>query len=253
MARSGSLSKRAEWRKRLGRYRRSGLVVARFCRREGISTALFYSWRKRLDGAGTAGKSELARFQPVRLTGADAVMSVHLPGGVRVEAPVPEELKHCPEHSDPKSQRIHEVFTNAVAKGKRSVSGRMWAYRGMTVPLSVFDFTVSRHRDGPDLFLKDFRGKLMADCYSGYQGIALRSDGQIRRAACATHARRKVFDAREGYPLDWTTSSPGRICGRVMGRVGRHRNLFRGWRLRQGCPVRRSQPWRVPLRLQCGG
>jgi len=88
MARSGSSSKRAEWRKRLERYRRSGLVVSRFCRREGISTASFYSWRKRLDGAGAAGKSELARFQPVRLTGAGAVMSVHLPGGVRVEVPM---------------------------------------------------------------------------------------------------------------------------------------------------------------------
>jgi RNA-directed DNA polymerase len=53
--------------------------------------------------------------------------------------------------------------------------------------------------------------------------------------------------------LLWTTSSPGCGCGRVMGRVGRHRNFFRGWRLRQGCPVRRSQPWRVPLRLRCGG
>ena len=79
-----------------------------------------------------------------------------------------------PLDGDPKSQRIHEVFTEAVAEGKPSVTARMWAYRSVTVPLNVFDFTVSRHRDGPDAFLETFTGKLMADCYSGYQGIELR-------------------------------------------------------------------------------
>jgi transposase len=103
---------------------------------------------------------------------------------------------------DPKSQRIHEVFSQAAAEGRRSVSARMWAYRSVTQPLTVFDFTVSRHRDGPDLMLADFRGTLMADCYSGYEGITLRSDGRIRRAACVAHARRKVFDAKETYPLE---------------------------------------------------
>jgi hypothetical protein len=78
----------------------------------------------------------------------------------------------------------------------------MWAYRSVTVPLNVFDFTVSRHRDGPDAFLETFTGKLMADCYSGYQGIELRSGGLIQRGACATHARRKVFESREAYPLE---------------------------------------------------
>lgn len=104
--------------------------------------------------------------------------------------------------NDPKSRRTHEVLSEAAAAGRRSVSGRMWAYRGVNIPLNVFDFTVSRHRDGPDLMLAEFAGTVLADCYSGYQGITLRSDGRIRRAACNAHARRKVFDAREVYPLE---------------------------------------------------
>ena len=104
--------------------------------------------------------------------------------------------------NDPKSQRTHEVLCEAAAAGRRSVTARMWAYRGVNVPLNVFDFTVSRHRDGPDLMLAEFTGTLLADCYSGYQGISLRSDGRIRRAACNAHARRKIFDAREAYPLE---------------------------------------------------
>jgi len=120
----------------------------------------------------------------------------------RVTLLLPPEIPLARE-GDPKSQRIHEVFTAARAKGATSVSGRMWAYRSLTAPINVFDFTVSRHRDGPDEFLvaSDFTGTILADCYSGYQGIALRSDARIVRAACNAHARRKVFDARTNQPL----------------------------------------------------
>ncbi len=120
----------------------------------------------------------------------------------RVTLLLPPEIPAATE-GDPQSERIHEVFTAARAEGKPSVSGRMWAYRSLRIPINVFDFTVSRHRDGPDDFLVagHFTGKLMADCYSGYQGIALRSDSRIERGACNAHARRKVFEARESYPL----------------------------------------------------
>jgi hypothetical protein len=57
----------------------------------------------------------------------------------------------------------------------------------------VFDFTVSRHRDGPDDVLSDYCGTLLGDCWSGFQKIELRSAARIRRAACWAHARRK-FD-----------------------------------------------------------
>jgi hypothetical protein len=76
----------------------------------------------------------------------------------------------------------------------------MWAYRGVTVPINVFDFTVSRERYGPDEVLSEFRGFLMADCWSGFQQIHLRSDARITRAACAAHARRKVHECRSSHP-----------------------------------------------------
>jgi transposase len=102
---------------------------------------------------------------------------------------------------DPRSQRIHEVFSKAMAEGRRSVTARVWAYRSLIEPLNLFDFTVSRHRDGPADLLANFQGTLLADCYAGYEGIVVRSDDKIRRAACVTHARRKVFDSRATYPL----------------------------------------------------
>lgn len=112
-------------------------------------------------------------------------------------------LLPTPSDDDPKSKRIHEVFSEAIKENKKSVTARMWAYRSLTVPVNVFNFTVSRHRDGADEFLvaSRFTGKLLADCYSGYQGITLRSDARIERAACNAHARRKIFEARDNHPL----------------------------------------------------
>ncbi len=101
---------------------------------------------------------------------------------------------------DPRSVRIHEVLRRAHEEGRKSVNARMWAYRPFQLPINVFDFTVSRHRDGPDEVLEDYAGSLMADCWSGFEKIELRSDAQIVRGACWSHARRKVFEARGNAP-----------------------------------------------------
>ncbi len=119
----------------------------------------------------------------------------------RVTLILPEVIpKLDPE--DPKSKRAYEVLSKAIEEKRRSVNARMWAYRGITVPLNVFDFTVSWHRDGPAIMLADFEGIVLGDCYSGYEGIALASDGRIRRASCVAHARRKFIDAKIAYPLE---------------------------------------------------
>ncbi|WP_261339237.1 IS66 family transposase [Singulisphaera acidiphila] len=51
-------------------------------------------------------------------------------------------------------------------------TGRLWIYYGDHLhPYNVFDFTMSRKRDGTSRFLKGFRGFLQADAFSGYDGI----------------------------------------------------------------------------------
>jgi hypothetical protein len=155
---SGSASgKAALWRGRFRRFRRSGQTIAEFCAAEGVSTASFYQWRRRLaelqrpshraasrppasshrvasrpsfssHRATGAGRPTSARrgatsrsgpsaatpngsrllvgrlsrdnvetsrrdvgrtpdFQTVRVTAGPAPISVHLPGGVRIEVP----------------------------------------------------------------------------------------------------------------------------------------------------------------------
>lgn len=114
---------------------------------------------------------------------------------------LPPEIPAAGE--DPKSQRIHEVLSAARAANKSHVSARMWVYRSLgLVGANVFDFTVSRHRDGPANFLKNFTGILLGDCYTGFESLVLASESRIVRAACHAHARRYVYEARDYHPRE---------------------------------------------------
>jgi transposase len=84
-----------------------------------------------------------------------------------------------------------------------STRGRFWVYIGDAEhPYSVYDFTMSRSRDGPAAFLADYHGFLQADAYGGYEGIFLGSNGTIVEVACWAHARRKFYDARSNAPRE---------------------------------------------------
>ena len=77
--------------------------------------------------------------------------------------------------------------------------GRFWVYAGDDRhPYSVYDFTASRNRDGPERFLKGFQGYLQADAFSGYDRLCAGPD--VTEVACWAHARRKFFDARTTAP-----------------------------------------------------
>ncbi|MCA9212443.1 MAG: IS66 family transposase [Planctomycetales bacterium] len=112
----------------------------------------------------------------------------------------PKELPEF-DRSDPKQKRIAEVFEAALQEGKPSINAKMWVYRGQHIKLNVFDFTVSRHRDGPVSFFEDYAGTILGDCWHGFGAIAVGSSGKIVRAACNAHARRKFVDAAD-YPAD---------------------------------------------------
>lgn len=89
--------------------------------------------------------------------------------------------------NDPKSEGAHQVISAAIEAGAKHVNAKWWNYRGVNVPLNVFDFTVSHHRDGPDLFLvgADYHGTILGDCYGANTGIEMRSSGAIIHATCA--------------------------------------------------------------------
>ena len=94
-------------------------------------------------------------------------------------------------------------------KGESSLRrGRFWPYiaRGDS-PYTVFDFTISRDRDGPMSMLTDWSGFLQADAYSGYDPVIHQSNGLIIEVACWAHARRYFEQA---LPND------SKVCGLVL-------------------------------------
>lgn len=79
---------RQAWADRIDRFEQAGQTVAQFCAAEGVSPASFYQWRRKLRSEAPA-RQPLARFLPVELQNCPqaqpaTVMSVELPGGVRV-------------------------------------------------------------------------------------------------------------------------------------------------------------------------
>ena len=109
-----------------------------------------------------------------------------------------------PKPGDKWSKRVHEVLTEAFEKDKSSINARMWAYRSVGLcPWNVFDFTISRHRDGPERFLKDFKGgTLLGDCYAGYESLRVARNSEFTLAACNAHARRKLVNAMKDHPKE---------------------------------------------------
>lgn len=82
------------WADRIDRFDQASQTVAAFCDAEGVSTASFYQWRRKLRSK-PAVTTTLARFVPVGLpeepgTEPSTVISVELPGGVRIRFEVNE-------------------------------------------------------------------------------------------------------------------------------------------------------------------
>lgn len=86
-----------------------------------------------------------------------------------------------------------ETPITVLQEGKKGSSqGYMWVYiSGKKV---LLDFRLDRKRDGPNRFLKNFKGGLLQrDGYSGYNEVARRNN--LVAIGCWAHARRKFNDA----------------------------------------------------------
>jgi transposase len=77
-------------------------------------------------------------------------------------------------------------------KGK-SQQGYLWVYSRPGGDV-LFEWRVSRSREGPEEFLKDFRGKLQTDGYSVYESLA-KARGDLTLVGCWAHARRGFHEA----------------------------------------------------------
>jgi transposase len=95
----------------------------------------------------------------------------------------------------------------------------------------VFDFRMSRGREGPKKFLQNYGGILQSDGFTGYEKIG--SEKMIR-AGCMAHARRKFVDALK---LDPTNEDARKVLA-LIARLYRIEAQAREGKL---CPEKRLQ------------
>jgi len=92
MARPKDLGLEHTWRRRLQRQAASGLSIPDFCSQEGVSTASFYAWRRRLAAPPAAASANPPLFVPIRLdptspaddTSPDLGFEIELPHRIRL-------------------------------------------------------------------------------------------------------------------------------------------------------------------------
>ncbi len=101
-------------------------------------------------------------------------------------------------------------YLDPDVKGK-SQSGWLWTYSQPQGDV-VFDWNVSRSREGPREFLKSFRGKLQTDGYGVYESLARERGEELILIGCWAHARRGFHEALgEGRAAAWFVGQIGRL------------------------------------------
>jgi len=103
----------------------------------------------------------------------------------------------------------------APGNGKTK-TGRLWTYvrddrpAGFsTAPAVWFAYSQDRKGEHPRRHLKDFKGALQADAYSGFHHLY--GDGAIYEIACWAHTRRKFHDIHVVHRSPTTTEALARI------------------------------------------
>jgi transposase len=101
-------------------------------------------------------------------------------------------------------------YLDPDVKGK-SQSGWLWTYSQPQGDV-VFDWNVSRSREGPRAFLKTFRGQLQTDGYGVYESLARERGDELILIGCWAHARRGFHEALgEGRAAAWLVGQIGRL------------------------------------------
>ena len=78
-------------------------------------------------------------------------------------------------------------------KGK-SQQGYLWVYSRPRGDV-IFEWRLSRSREGPEEFLKNFKGRLQTDGYYAYESLAKERKGELTLVACWAHCRRGFHEA----------------------------------------------------------
>jgi transposase len=119
-------------------------------------------------------------------------------------------------------------YLDPDVKGK-SQQGWLWAYHRPRGDV-VFEWNVSRSREGPRVFLKDFKGKLQTDGYGVYESLARERGEELLLIGCWAHVRRGFHEAL----------GEGRAAAWILGQIGQLYAVEKGLRQHRAGPALRA-------------
>ncbi len=91
--------------------------------------------------------------------------------------------------------KTDDTTVTVLGDNRGSYKGRLWVYLGdRGHPHQIFVYSPDREGKWPQEFLKNYRGYLQADAYSGYDKVHATG---VREVACWAHTRRYFFQALE--------------------------------------------------------
>jgi transposase len=97
--------------------------------------------------------------------------------------------------------KTDDTVVNLQMKGLgRTAQARMWGYLGDAEHNQVvYEFSPDRKQEHPLRFLANYKGKVQADAYKGYDKLFL-PGSEREELGCWAHTRRYFFDARDTDP-----------------------------------------------------
>jgi transposase len=128
-------------------------------------------------------------------------------------------------------------YLDSDVKGK-SQQGWLWTYSQPRGDV-VFEWHISRSREGPREFLKEFKGKLQTDGYGVYESLSRERGQELILVGCWAHARRGFHEALvEGRSAAWLVGQIGKLYA-----VEKHlREQYAGPQLRAAVRAWQSRP-----------
>jgi len=127
-------------------------------------------------------------------------------------------------------------YLHPDVKGQ-SQKGWLWVYSRPGGDV-FFEWRLTRSREGPEEFLKNFKGRLQTDGYYVYESLAKQRPGELTLAACWAHCRRGFHDAvAENKLAAWFIRQIGQLyatkkCLRDKEAGPKLRSAIRSWQSR---------------------
>jgi hypothetical protein len=91
--------------------------------------------------------------------------------------------------------QVDETTIRVLDRNKPGTThqGYHWGYHSPLLKLICFHYEKGRGREGPEIFLKNYKGTLQTDGYVGYDSFE--KPGEITLISCMAHIRRKFRDS----------------------------------------------------------